>query len=30
MYDPNDPMVKEWKEAMAEYRQKVEDDPDYP
>ena len=26
----DDPMLKEWKEAMAEYRQKVEEDPDYP
>ncbi len=30
MYDPNDPLVQEWKEAMAAYRQEVEDDPDYP
>ena len=30
MYDPNDPLVQEWKEAMAAYRQEVENDPDYP
>jgi predicted RNase H-like HicB family nuclease len=30
MYDPNDPLVQEWKEAMAAYRQEVEDDPDRP
>lgn len=26
----NDPLVEEWKQAMAEYRLKVEEDPDYP
>ena len=29
IFDPNDPLVQEWKQAMAEYRQEVEDDPDY-
>jgi len=29
IYDPNDPEIKEWEQAMQEYRQKVEDDPDY-
>lgn len=28
IFDPNDPLVQDWKEAMAEYRQKVENDPD--
>ena len=28
--DPGDPLVKEWKQAMAEYRQEVEDDPGRP
>ena len=28
--DPNDPLTQEWKEAMEEYRQQVENDPDYP
>ncbi len=26
----DDPLVEEWKEAMAEYRREVEEDPDYP
>jgi hypothetical protein len=30
MYDPNDPLVQEWKKAMTAYRQEKEDDPDYP
>jgi predicted RNase H-like HicB family nuclease len=30
MYDPNDPLVRDWKEAMAAYRCDVESDPDYP
>lgn len=30
IYDPKDPLVQEWKEAMAAYRQEVEDDPDRP
>jgi hypothetical protein len=30
MHDPNDPLVKEWKEEMAAYRQEVENDPDRP
>jgi hypothetical protein len=25
----DDPLVQAWKESMAEYRQKVEEDPDY-
>ncbi len=28
MYDANDPLVQEWKQEMAAYRQEVEDDPD--
>jgi predicted RNase H-like HicB family nuclease len=28
IHDANDPLVQEWKEAMAAYRQEVEDDPD--
>jgi predicted RNase H-like HicB family nuclease len=28
--DPNDPLTKEWKEAMAAYRQQVDDDPSRP
>jgi hypothetical protein len=27
--DPNDPMVQEWERDMAEYRRKVDEDPDY-
>jgi hypothetical protein len=30
MYDPNDPLVQEWKQEMAAYRQEIEDDPDRP
>ena len=30
IHDPNDPLVQEWKEAMAAYRKEVENDPDYP
>ena len=30
MYDPQDPVVQEWKKAMAAYRQEVEDNPDRP
>jgi hypothetical protein len=30
MHDPNDPLVREWKEEMAAYRQEVEDNPDRP
>jgi hypothetical protein len=29
-HDPNDPLVKEWKQEMAAYRQEVEDNPDRP
>ncbi len=29
MWDPNDPLVKEWKQIMEENRQKDEEDPDY-
>ena len=29
MHDPNDPEVIAWKKAMAEYREEVENDPDY-
>ncbi len=28
--DPDDPLVKEWKQIMEENRQKDEEDPDYP
>jgi len=28
MHDPNDPLVQEWKQEMAAYRQEMEDDPD--
>ncbi len=30
MHDPNDPLIKEWKQEMETYRQEVEDDPDRP
>jgi len=30
MYEAKDPLVQEWKEAMAAYRQDAENDPDYP
>jgi hypothetical protein len=30
MHDPNDPLVKAWKQEMAAYRQEIEDDPDRP
>src|SRR5438874_7769504 len=30
MYDPSDPDVQEWIRAMAEYREEVENDPNYP
>ena len=30
MHDPNDPLVQEWKQEMAAYRQEVEDDPNRP
>jgi hypothetical protein len=29
MYDPDDPLVKEWIEIMAENRRKADVDPDY-
>jgi predicted RNase H-like HicB family nuclease len=29
IWDPNDPDIKEWRQAMEEYREKVEQDPDY-
>jgi hypothetical protein len=29
IHDPADPLVQEWKQSMAEYRQQVENDPDY-
>ena len=28
--DPNDPVVQEWHEIMAENRRKADEDPDYP
>ena len=30
IYDPNDPLVREWKDEMAAYRLEVESDPDRP
>jgi predicted RNase H-like HicB family nuclease len=30
IFDPNDPLVKEWKNEMAEYRREVESDPNRP
>jgi hypothetical protein len=30
MYDPNDPDVQDWIRSMAEYREEVENDPNYP
>lgn len=30
MYDPNDPEVIAWIQAMKEYREEVENDPNYP
>jgi hypothetical protein len=30
MYDPNDPLVQEWIDIMAENRRKADEDPDYP
>lgn len=30
MYDPNDPLIQEWKREMAAYRQEIDDDPDRP
>lgn len=30
IFDPNDPLIQQWKEAMAEYRLEVEADPDRP
>jgi hypothetical protein len=30
MHDPNDPLVREWKQEMAAYRQEIEDNPDRP
>jgi hypothetical protein len=30
MHDPNDQLIREWKQEMAAYRQEVEDDPDRP
>jgi hypothetical protein len=29
IYDSADPLVQEWKQAMAEYRQKIDNDPDF-
>lgn len=29
-HDPNDPLVEEWKQEMAAYRQEIEDDPNRP
>lgn len=30
IHDPNDPMIQEWKAAMAEYRLEFESDPNRP
>lgn len=30
IFDPNDPLVQEWKKEMAEYRREVESDPNRP
>jgi hypothetical protein len=30
IYDPNDPVVQEWIEIMAENRRKMDEDPDVP
>jgi predicted RNase H-like HicB family nuclease len=30
IHDPNDPLVQEWKQEMAIYRQELENDPDRP
>jgi predicted RNase H-like HicB family nuclease len=30
MHDANDPIIKEWKQEMAAYRQEIEDDLDRP
>ena len=30
MHDANDPLVQEWKQEMAAYRQEIEDDADRP
>ena len=30
MHDPSDPLIGEWKQEMAAYRQEIEDDPDRP
>jgi hypothetical protein len=30
IHDPNDPLIQEWKQEMAAYRQEIEDDPDRP
>ena len=29
IYREDDPLIKEWEAAMAEYRRKVDDDPEY-
>jgi hypothetical protein len=29
IFDPDDPLVQDWKRAMEEYRREVENDPDY-
>jgi predicted RNase H-like HicB family nuclease len=30
MHDPSDPLIQEWKQEVAAYRQEIEDDPDRP
>src|SRR5579859_7486815 len=30
MHDPNDPYIQQWKKAVEEYRQQVDEGPDFP
>lgn len=30
MFDPNDPLVKDWEKDMAEYRRKIDEHPELP
>src|SRR5690242_19577395 len=30
IHDPTDPLIQEWKQEMAAYRQEIENDPDRP
>jgi hypothetical protein len=29
-WQPGDPLIEEWKEAVEEYRRKIDEDPDVP